>query len=70
MTQKLIFTNLVGEALDTLVADLGNPQVFVLADSNTAECVMPALVEQSKAAAGARKIVIKAGEIHKDLDNV
>ena len=35
MKQKLIFTNLVGEALDGLVAEAGNPQTVIVADTNT-----------------------------------
>lgn len=70
MTQKLIFTNLVGEALDTLVAGLGNPSVFVVADVNTDKCVMPVLAAQSQAVAQAPKIIIRPGDTNKDLDNV
>lgn len=70
MNQKLIFTNLVGEALDTLVADLGNPPVYVIADVNTNQCVMPVLMEQSQTVARAPKIIIKAGDMNKNLDNV
>lgn len=70
MDQKLIFTNLVGEAIDTLVAELGNPQAYIVADVNTAQCVMPVLVEQSKVVASAPKIIIKAGDSNKTLDNV
>lgn len=68
MEQKIIFTNLVGEAIDTLVADLENPRVFVVNDVNTVKFVMPVLLEQSKAVAGATQITVKAGDINKNLD--
>lgn len=70
MNQKLIFTNLVGEAIDTLVSDLGNPEVFVIIDVNTAEYVMPVLREQSEAVQRAKTLTIKAGDVNKSLDSV
>lgn len=70
MDQKLIFTNLVGEAIDTLVADLGNPPVYTIVDVNTAQYVLPALQEQSQAVNGGKIITIKAGDTNKNLDNV
>lgn len=70
MEQKLIFTNLVGEALDTLVEELGNPSTFIIVDVNTAQFVLPVLVEQSKAAAAAKIVKIKAGDANKTLDSV
>lgn len=70
MNQKLIFTNLVGEAIDQLVAELGNPPVYVLADVNTAKIVLPVLLEQSVSVTRAKQITIKAGDTNKDLDNV
>ena len=44
MNQKLIFTNLVGGAIDALVDELGAKDVFVLTDTNTSQFVMPLLV--------------------------
>lgn len=70
MNQKLIFTNLVGEAIDQLVAELGNPPVYVLADVNTAKIVLPVLLEQSVSVTRAKQITIKAGDTNKDLDSV
>ena len=70
MKQKLIFTNLVGEAIDTLVGELGNPQVAVVADTNTAQFVLPILRNDSKAVAGARLISIKSGDANKNLDEL
>jgi len=70
MTQKLIFTNLVGDAIDTLVSDLGNPSVFVIVDVNTAQYVLPVLSEQTKAVQNGKVITIKSGDINKTLDSV
>ncbi|MDE6135537.1 MAG: iron-containing alcohol dehydrogenase, partial [Muribaculaceae bacterium] len=70
MKQKLIFTNMVGEAIDSLVADLGSPQVVVVTDTNTEKFVYPLLVNDSKAVASARLITIKAGDDNKTLDEL
>lgn len=70
MKQKLIFTNLVGEALDTLVAESGASQVVIVADTNTAGFVLPILVNDSKAAAGAKTITVKSGDANKNLDEL
>ncbi len=70
MQQKLIFTNLVGKAIDDLVAELGNPQAFVIVDVNTAQYVLPTLSEQSAAVQAASIITIKAGEPNKTLEAV
>lgn len=70
MKQKLIFTNLVGQAIDDLVADLGTPQTVVVADTNTAQFVLPVLVNDSKAVASAKVITIKAGDANKNLENL
>ncbi len=70
MNQKLIFTNLVGEAIDQLIAELGNPPVFVLADVNTSKIVLPVLLEQSVSVTRAKQITIKAGDANKDLESV
>lgn len=68
MIQKLIFTNLVGEAIDQLIDSLGSPTVFVLTDVNTAQYALPILIEQSKTIAGAKVITVKAGDMNKNLD--
>ena len=70
MTQKLIFTNLTGQAVDALMADLGNPAAYIIADVNTARCVLPVLLEQSETARRATPVTIKAGDANKDLDTV
>lgn len=70
MKQKLIFTNLVGEAIDTLIDSLGSPSVYVLTDVNTGQYALPVLALQSKAIAGAKTITVKAGDMNKTLDAV
>lgn len=70
MNEKLIFTNLVGKAVDDLVEACGAPKVLVLVDVNTAQYVLPVLSEQSKAVAGAKVITIKAGDMHKNFDSL
>lgn len=66
--QKLIFTNRVGEAIDTLVASAGNPSVYVLVDTNTAQYVLPVLEKQSSAVQGAHVLRIAHGEQSKSLE--
>ena len=48
MKEKIIFTNLVGTALDDIIASLDTPQVVVVADTNTAQYVLPVLTADSK----------------------
>lgn len=68
MEQKLIFTNLVGEALDDLVGSLGAPSTFVIVDANTAHFVLPVLSQQSTTVQGAKIIKVMAGEQNKTLE--
>lgn len=70
MAQKLIFTNLVIEAVDSLVADLGSPRVFVLVDMNTAHFVLPILKSQCKSFADATVITTLAGDSNKNVDSL
>lgn len=70
MAQKLIFTNLVGEAIDTLVADLGNPPVFTIADTNTYKDCLPVLQKQSNAVNTGKVIQIEEGDTNKNLHNL
>jgi len=70
MNEKLIFTNLVGDAVDTLVADSGAARTFVLADVNTAQYVLPVLTVQSDAVRDGTTITVKSGDINKNLDSL
>ena len=70
MDQKLIFTNIVGQAIDDLVESLGNPQVIVLTDVNTAQFVLPVLTADSKAVQGAHLIKVRSGEHYKTIEEL
>ena len=60
MKEKIIFTNLVGTALDDIIASLDTPQVVVVADTNTAQYVLPVLTADSKTVAKAHVITVPA----------
>lgn len=68
MSQQLIFTNFVFEAIDDLIESINAPSVFVLVDDNTQQMVLPILQSQSKAVAAAKVINTPAGDTHKNLD--
>lgn len=68
MKQKLIFTNIPGETIDGIVAELGNPPVAVIADTNTARLVLPLLQDTSEAIANGTLITVSAGDANKNLD--
>lgn len=68
-SQELIFTNKVGETIDTLVEKYAPAKVFVLVDVNTASFVLPRLQALSKNVADAVIITTKAGDMHKNLDS-
>lgn len=70
MNEKIIFTNLVGQAVDDLVAASGAPKAIVIVDVNTAQYVLPVLSEQSEAVRGAAVITVKSGDMHKNLDSL
>lgn len=70
MNEKIIFTNLVGEAVDDLVAASGAPKAFVIVDVNTAQYVLPVLAGQSEAVRGAGVITVKSGDMYKNLDSL
>ena len=68
-SQELIFTNNVGEAIDTIAARLNPSKTFVLVDVNTQSFVLPRLQALSQTVAGATLIVTRAGDMHKNLDS-
>lgn len=68
--QNIIFTNNVGEAIDSVVGEIKPSKLFVLVDTNTDVLVLPRLAAISKAVESATKIVIKAGDEHKDFDTL
>ena len=68
--QELIFSNDVAAAIDRLVDAASASQLFVLVDVNTKAFVLPRLAETSRAIAAATPIVIKSGDINKNLDSL
>lgn len=70
MEQKLICTNEVGDAIDVLVADFGNPDVVLISDTGVAQAVLPVLVNDSKAVASAKRIIVGEGDDNKNLDSL
>lgn len=70
MNEKLIFTNLVGTALDDIIASLDPPQIVIVADTNTAQHVLPVLMADSKTVANAHVITVPAGDANKNLDSL
>lgn len=68
-SQELIFTNNVGDAIDTIVGRANPRKVFVLVDVNTASFVLPRLQALSKSVADATVITTKAGDMNKNLDS-
>ena len=70
MSQKIIFTNQLGETLDSLVSNYLASNVYVLVDSNTKAFVLPVLTADSKAVASATVITCPAGDMNKNLDSL
>lgn len=69
-SQQLIFTNDVAHAIDKWVESAKPSKLFVIADSNTAKLCLPMIERGSKAIAEAHKIIVPAGETHKNLDTL
>ncbi len=68
--QSLIYTNRVGETIDSLAAEYASPAVFVLVDSNTRTFVMPVLTADSETVRNATVISCPAGDMHKNLETL
>lgn len=66
----IIFTNAVGNALDTLIADFRPANVWMLADTNTATHVVPVLRRESRLLAEASLITINTGDESKNTDSL
>lgn len=67
MKQKLIFTNRAGAALDDIVARIGAPKVVLISDRNVEKAVLPRLAAESAMVAAADRIIVEAGDEHKNL---
>ncbi len=68
--QQLIFTNDVAPALDQLIEQIAPSGVYIIADVNTEALVVPRLRQQSLHLAAAPSIVVKAGDINKDINSL
>lgn len=63
----MIFSNDISRAISTALKEIGNPPYAVLADTNTAELVLPRIAAEYPAMADAPLLTIGAGERHKNL---
>ncbi len=70
MSQKLIFTNHPGEAIDQLVADMKPNAVFAIVDTNTQSAVLPLLSAMSDVVRNAKVITCEAGDVNKNIDSL
>lgn len=70
MSQEIIYTNSVGEAVDRIVSQMGSPKVFVITDTGASEAALPLLRNQSALIASAPAIVMEAGDRNKNIDNL
>lgn len=67
---KILFTNDVGSAIDSVVDYIGSHKAIVIADVNTAQFVLPKLRKESKHISSAECIIIRAGEDGKSLEEL
>lgn len=70
MNNKIIYTNLVGSAIDTLIAELGNPATVVVTDVNTGQFVMPLLINDSAVVKASPLITVPSGESAKTVEQL
>ena len=68
MKEKLLFTNLVEDALDKVVADINPAGVFVMADTNTARVALPRLLQLCDSLQEAKVITVDAGDEAKNIE--
>lgn len=67
MSGNIYFDNNVGQALGRAIRATGCPTAFTLCDTNTNRLVLPRLRESCPELAGARNIVIEAGDTAKTI---
>ena len=67
MSQKIIFTNDVNNAVKNILGDMDYNKLFVLTDENTQHYVMPIFCETL---GNAFNITIKAGDINKNVESL
>lgn len=66
----MIYTNMVGSAIDDLVGRLGGPDCVVLTDVNTEQFVLPVLSRDSAVVGKAQRVVVKSGDANKTLEEL
>ncbi len=70
MTQQLLFTNDVAAHIQAVANDIKPNSTFILADDNTARCVLPELQSASALLARSTVITIPSGDISKNLESL
>lgn len=70
MSQQLIFTEDPAEELDALLRAADAPQIFIIADTNTAVAAALPLKAQCWSLTNAPLIVIEAGDVNKNIDSL
>lgn len=68
MKQQLLFTNEVDGAIESFCVQQSADKLFVLCDTNTAQCVFPRL--QASCLKAASLITVQAGDMNKNLDSL
>ncbi|MEF9924528.1 MAG: 3-dehydroquinate synthase [Muribaculaceae bacterium] len=67
--QKIIFSNEISALLDALLAEIQYTKLIILTDVNTHQFVLPLLSENAHVA-NATQIVIKSGDLNKNLESL
>lgn len=70
MSQKIIYTNSVGETVEKLVAQTASPNVFVITDKGAAKNALPVLHAQSPLLAEATTVTVEQGDENKNIDSL
>lgn len=70
MAQQVIFTEHPAQALERLVADISPKGICIVADSNTADCVVSRLCDETEQMAQVPVIEIAPGDENKNLDTL
>jgi len=70
MSQETIITNTPGKALTQWLKEHPATRIFLLADTTTAQCAIPALRRECPALSPAQTIIIKAGDDNKTLQTL
>ena len=69
MAQNIIFTNQIGNALETVLSGMNFNKLFVLTDDNTKQFVLPTL-QSTLSQYNAINITIPAGDVNKNIESM